>query len=177
MLKIAEKWQSSWGGADSARKEETRNSGCILRLREWGCHVISHLGVPDQGAYGSRPQTHPPPTPGAPKDHPSFTKIARFRHPRGGGRIRRDKETWVFWHFGTRSKLIHLLTLLWWSMPTPSGESANFLWWIDLCGCSFSVKPSYKWKWLLRAENNGMNSFRSIRNFQVVQGSRRTDQG
>ena len=66
----------------------------------------------------------------------------------------------VFWHFGTRSKLIHLLTLLWWSMPTPSGESANFLWWIDLCGCSFKFKPSYKWKWLLRAENNGMNSFR-----------------
>ena len=86
MLKIAEKWQSSWGGADSARKEETRNSGCILRLREWGCHVISHLGVPDQGAYGSRPQTHPPPTPGAPKDHPSSTKIAICRYPRGGGR-------------------------------------------------------------------------------------------
>ena len=35
------------GGADSARKEETRNSGCILMLREWGCHVISHLGVPE----------------------------------------------------------------------------------------------------------------------------------
>ena len=61
----------------------------------------------------------------------------------------------LFWHFGTRSKLIHLLTLLWWSMPTPSGESANFLWWIDLCGCSFKFKPSYKWKWHFRAPNNG----------------------
>ena len=79
---------TTWGGADSARKEETRNSGCILRLREWGCHVISHLGVPDQGAYGSRPQTHPPPTPGAPKDHPSSTNIARFRYPHGGIRKR-----------------------------------------------------------------------------------------
>ena len=75
---------TTWGGADSARKEETRNSGCILRLREWGCHVISHLGVPDQGAYGSRPQTHPPPTPGAPKDHPSSM---------WGGGICQDKET------------------------------------------------------------------------------------
>ena len=42
-------------GADSAGKEETRDSGCILRLREWGCHVISHLGVPDQGTYGFGP--------------------------------------------------------------------------------------------------------------------------
>ena len=87
MLKIAEKWQSSWGGADSARKEETRNSGCILRLREWGCHVISHLGVPDQGTYGFGPSNHHQPTPGAPKDHLSSTNIAGCRYPRGGGRI------------------------------------------------------------------------------------------
>ena len=73
------------GGADSAGKEETRDSGCILRLREWGCHVISHLGVPDHGTYGFGPSNHHPPTPGAPKDHLSSTNIAGCRYPRGGG--------------------------------------------------------------------------------------------
>ena len=91
MLKIAEKWQSTWGGADSAGKEETRDSGCILRLRGWGWHVISHLGVPDHGTYGFGPSNHHPPTPGAPKDHLSSTNIAGCRYPRGGGRILPEK--------------------------------------------------------------------------------------
>ena len=38
-------------GADSAHEEETIDSSCILWLREWGWHVISHLGVPDQRTY------------------------------------------------------------------------------------------------------------------------------
>ena len=71
--------------ADSAHEEETIDSSCILGLREWGWHVISHLGVPDHGTYGFGPSNHHPPTPGAPKDHHSSTKIARCRYPRGGG--------------------------------------------------------------------------------------------
>ena len=65
----------------------------VSRLREWGCHVISHLGVPDHGTYGFGPSNHHSPTPGAPKDPPSLTQIARCRYPRGGGRICRDEET------------------------------------------------------------------------------------
>ena len=56
--------------------------------------MISHLGLPNQEAYGFRPPTHPPPTPGALKDHPSSTKIARCRYPPWGwGGICQYKET------------------------------------------------------------------------------------
>ena len=105
MLKIAEKWQSTWGRADSAGKEETRDSGSILRLRGWGWHVISHLGVPDHGTYGFGPSNHHPPTPGAPKDHLSSTNIAGCRYPRGGGggfcRERGNEGFWLYQGLGS----------------------------------------------------------------------------
>ena len=44
----------------------------FLNLEDWRWLVISHWS-----AW--------PPTPGAPKDHPSSSKIARCRYPRGGG--------------------------------------------------------------------------------------------
>ena len=40
--------------------------------------ILMHSGVPDHGTYGFGPSNHHPPTPGAPKDHPSSTKRARY---------------------------------------------------------------------------------------------------
>ena len=77
---------SSWeGGRITPRKRKRRILAVSYDLKYWGWLVISHLGLPNQEAYGFRPPTHPPPTPGAPKDHPSSTKIARCRYPHGGG--------------------------------------------------------------------------------------------
>ena len=77
---------SSWeGGRITPRKRKRRILAVSYDLKYWGWLVISHLGLPNQEAYGFRPPTHPPPTPGAPKDHPSSTKIARYRYPHGGG--------------------------------------------------------------------------------------------
>ena len=64
---------TTWGGGRILPEKRKRGILAVSRLREWGCHVISHLGVPDHGTYGFGPSNHHPPTPGAPKDPPSLT--------------------------------------------------------------------------------------------------------